>query len=438
MSRKRSSDGDSGSSKRFKNDQPSRVVFLRNLPGMVTDAEINEVCARFGTLVNIMRLDAKNQAFIEFEHLDGAKALLRTFNGQFPIKGKIASALYSDRQYISFTRELDDNPPNRILFVIITLQIHPVDCDTLYQVFSRIGKVRKVVLQTKAVQLQGFVEMETAAQAAEAKAQFNHKHIYACSCRLSIAFAKLQTLDCSDPNYTRDYTVSEPRSSQPASSSMAITSVPQDDQFSDRRSEDSGGCVLLVNGLDDKIKPEELFNLFGTCGDVMKVKILFNKRDSALLEFRNSSQAATAREMMQGCPISGRQLHIVPSSKDSINISRADNQEADLSRDFTHCGSHRFRDENSPQFQYIRPPCEILHVSNIPPNIDEEALMDAFAPFGARHAELFKKKTTMGTVVFKSVESPRGECGLGRRPPSNPLPSRLPRFHRTFTLRFPI
>lgn len=39
MSRKRSSDGDSGSSKRFKNDQPSRVVFLRNLPGMVTDAE---------------------------------------------------------------------------------------------------------------------------------------------------------------------------------------------------------------------------------------------------------------------------------------------------------------------------------------------------------------------------------------------------------------
>lgn len=58
------------------------------------------------------------------------------------------------------------------------LLIHPVDCDTLYQVFSRIGKVRKVVLQTKAVQLQGFVEMETAAQAAEAKARHRFTVIF--------------------------------------------------------------------------------------------------------------------------------------------------------------------------------------------------------------------------------------------------------------------
>ena len=92
------------------------------------------------------------------------------------------SVAYSDRQCISFTRELNETAPNRILFIIITLLIHPVDCNTLYRVFSRVGSVRKVVLQNKSVQLQGFVEMEDVMQAAEAKAQFNNKHIYASRC----------------------------------------------------------------------------------------------------------------------------------------------------------------------------------------------------------------------------------------------------------------
>ena len=91
---------------------------------------------------------------------------------------QVVQCVFSDKPSISFHRELNETPPNKIIFVIVTLLFHPVDCDTLYQVFSRVGTVKKVVLQNKNDKLQGFVEMDTLNEAEEAKKQFNNKHIY--------------------------------------------------------------------------------------------------------------------------------------------------------------------------------------------------------------------------------------------------------------------
>jgi hypothetical protein len=46
-----------------------------------------------------------------------------------------------------------------------------------------------------------------------------------------------------------------------------------------------GSPVILVNNLDpERAMPEPLFNLFSTCGTVQRIKILYNKRDSALIQ----------------------------------------------------------------------------------------------------------------------------------------------------------
>ena len=131
----------------------------------------------------------------------------------------------------------------------------------------------------------------------------------ACSCKMAIAFAKLSSLDCTDPTCSRDFTLhpfdeNSPEAAVPSQSTSASTMQTQiaypGTQAYDRLTggvvdPSGGGNVLLVNHLDERVKPDELFNLFGTCGDVMKVKILFNKRDSALLEFRNPAQAKCAK-----------------------------------------------------------------------------------------------------------------------------------------------
>jgi len=46
--------------------------------------------------------------------------------------------------------------------------------------------------------------------------------------------------------------------------------------------------VLIVSNLPPKTLPYYLFKLFGVYGNVMRVKILFNKRDNALVEFEDS------------------------------------------------------------------------------------------------------------------------------------------------------
>ena len=115
------------------------------------------------------------------------------------------------------------------------------------------------------------------------------------SCKMAIQFAKLESLDCTDPACSKDYTAGGV--SIPSSSSTPATPQPPplQHQYPGTHGVDGHGAVLLVNHLDERVKPQELFNLFGTCGDVMKVKILFNKRDSALLEFRNPAQAKAAK-----------------------------------------------------------------------------------------------------------------------------------------------
>lgn len=50
--------------------------------------------------------------------------------------------------------------------------------------------------------------------------------------------------------------------------------------------------VVLVNHLDsERITLDALFNLFSTCGIVQKIKVLFNKRDTALIQFLSPDQA---------------------------------------------------------------------------------------------------------------------------------------------------
>jgi hypothetical protein len=60
------------------------------------------------------------------------------------------------------------------------------------------------------------------------------------------------------------------------------------------------GSVLLVNKLpiDDAVTPDALFTLFGVYGDVIRVKILWNKRDTALIQMATSQHAQVARQQL--------------------------------------------------------------------------------------------------------------------------------------------
>ena len=61
-------------------------------------------------------------------------------------------------------------------------------------------------------------------------------------------------------------------------SGMGLMGMPQMRQ-------QQGGCVLIVSNLEEtRVTPDVLFTLFGVYGDVLRVKILFAKKDTALIQ----------------------------------------------------------------------------------------------------------------------------------------------------------
>jgi len=145
-----------------------------------------------------------------------------------------------------------------------------------------------------------------------------------------------------------------------------------------------GSPVILVNNLDpERAMPEPLFNLFSTCGTIQRIKILYNKRDSALIQFESPEMADNARRTLSGCPLWGRNIIISSSKHSSVQASRSDAEDegAKLFSDYSSSTLHRYRNNNQRTIPSIEP-SKLLHISNISPNIGEDEIRELFTPFG--------------------------------------------------------
>jgi len=116
---------------------------------------------------------------------------------------------------------------------------------------------------------------------------------------------------------------------------------------------DSGpmkGCVLLVNNLTpDKITPDKLFILFGVYGDVLRVKILFNKRDTAMIQFASPQGAHLAHLHLNHLFLHSKEITVTPSKHPEISLPRSGEAEesAALTKDYTSSPIHRFKNTAS-------------------------------------------------------------------------------------------
>ncbi|KAL5108069.1 Polypyrimidine tract-binding protein 2 [Taenia crassiceps] len=139
----------------------------------------------------------------------------------------------------------------------------------------------------------------------------------------------------------------------------------------------TGSPVLLVTQLNaEEITLDILFTLFGVYGDVQRVKILYNKKDSALIQFSDAYQANLALQYLNGIPLLGRTLRCQPSRH--LSVTPAGELEAELTRDYTGSRLHRFRSVNSRNFSNICAPNTVLHVSGLPEDVCEDEIADLF------------------------------------------------------------
>ncbi|KAF5402433.1 Regulator of differentiation 1 [Paragonimus heterotremus] len=169
----------------------------------------------------------------------------------------------------------------------------------------------------------------------------------------------------------------------------------------------NGGTVLIVSNLnEERVYPDALFTLFGVYGDVTRVKIMFNKKDTALVQFSDSQQALTALQFLSGQRLWDKCMKIAVSRHNVVQLPR-DEAENHLTKDYSTSLLHRFRKPNSKNFMNIYPPSHILHLSNIPPSINEEDIRILFASkgFEVTGFRFMQKDKKMALVQLDSIDT---------------------------------
>uniref|UniRef100_K7FHJ2 Polypyrimidine tract-binding protein 2 n=1 Tax=Pelodiscus sinensis TaxID=13735 RepID=K7FHJ2_PELSI len=345
-----------------------------------------------------------------------------------------------------------------VLRIIIDNMYYPVTLDVLHQIFSKFGAVLKIITFTKNNQFQALLQYGDPVNAQQAKLALDGQNIYNACCTLRIDFSKLVNLNVKYNNdKSRDYTRPDLPSGdgQPALDPAIAAAFAKETSllvipFSGRGSpppfpfttfaglgpphththtepntlesgagRDStcrvgmpgvsagGNTVLLVSNLNEEmVTPQSLFTLFGVYGDVQRVKILYNKKDSALIQMADGNQSQLAMSHLNGQKMYGKIIRVTLSKHQTVQLPREGLDDQGLTKDFGNSPLHRFKKPGSKNFQNIFPPSATLHLSNIPPSVAEDDLRTLFANTGGtvKAFKFFQRDHKMALLQMSTVE----------------------------------
>ncbi|NWX06175.1 PTBP1 protein, partial [Caloenas nicobarica] len=336
-----------------------------------------------------------------------------------------------------------------VLRIIVENLFYPVTLDVLHQIFSKFGTVLKIITFTKNNQFQALLQYADPVSAQHAKLSLDGQNIYNACCTLRIEFSKLTSLNVKYNNdKSRDYTRPDLPSgdNQPARAPGIISApyagagfppafaIPQAagltvpnvhgalaplaiptaaaaaaaaGRIAIPGLAGAGNSVLLVSNLiPERVTPQCLFILFGVYGDVQRVKILFKKKENALVQMADGNQAQLAMSHLNGQKLHGKPIRITLSKHQTVQLPRDGQEDHGLTKDYGNSPLHRFKKPGSKNFQNIFPPSATLHLSNIPPSITEEDLKMLFSSNGGmvKGFKFFQKDRKMALIQMGSVE----------------------------------
>jgi polypyrimidine tract-binding protein 1 len=470
--------------------KPSRVIHIRNIPNEVTEAEVVHLGVPFGRVTNVLVLKGKNQAFLEMADEVSATTMVNYFtNVSAQLRGRNVFVQFSNHKELKtdsthsnaglpvfilqnataqaalhaaqtlFGQGDTQGGPNTVLRVIVEHMVYPVTLDVLYQIFSRIGKVLKIVTFTKNHAFQALIQYPDVVTAQTAKLSLDSQNIYNACCTLRIEYSKLTNLNVKYNNdKSRDYTnptlpTGDPNLDMAIGGSAGVLGSPfaamhglgspltaySTAGVGDRAlfhsaaplasfmlpnaaaataalgaagirlhgQHGSIGCVLLVSNLNEEtITPDALFTLFGVYGDVHRVKILFNKKDNALIQMAEPHQAQLAMNHLDKIRVFAKPIRVTPSKHQTVQLPKEGQPDAGLTKDYANSTLHRFKKPGSKNYQNIFPPSTTLHLSNIPPNVTEDEIRVAFGKTGGtvKAFKFFAKDRKMALIQMSTVD----------------------------------
>ncbi|XP_052607137.1 polypyrimidine tract-binding protein 1-like [Peromyscus californicus insignis] len=375
--------------------------------------------------------------------------------------GNVGSAAPAAAAAVDTGRVVASRTP--VLRILVENYFCLVTLEVLHKLFSRFGTVLKIITYSKKNRFQVLLQYADPLSAQRAKLFLDGQNIYDACCTLRITFSGFTDLTVKYNNdKSRDYTRPDLPSgdSQPlpaqnkatalgapvaiSASSYASTGLPHtfavpqaagfafvpelcrapvplavpevavaavaagaESQVITSGSPALANAVLLVANLNpEKVTPQSLFILFGAYGNVQRVKILYKKKENALVQMADGSQAELALRHLNGHKLHGKSLCIVLSKHQSVKLPREGKEDQDLTKDYVNSPLHRFKKPGSKNFQNIFPPTATLHLSNLPTSVLEEDLKKLFSSGGGsvKAFKFFPKDRKMALIRMGSVE----------------------------------
>ncbi|KAL0428680.1 UNVERIFIED_CONTAM: Polypyrimidine tract-binding protein3 [Sesamum latifolium] len=348
--------------------EPSKVIHVRNVGHEISENDLLQLFQPFGVITKLVMLRAKNQALLQMQDIASAVNALQFYtNVQPSIRGRNVYVQFSSHQELTImdqNAQARGDEPNRILLVTIHHMLYPITVEVLHQVFSPHGFVEKIVTFQKSAGFQALIQYQLHQSAISARNSLQGRNIYDGCCQLDIQFSNLDELQVNYNNErSRDFTNPSLPSEQKGKSSQIKFLVPfmaawvwryrhvcpcrlQLVFWSLTPSHNfylhfkcneyvvmmgnaaaiaaafGGGlppgisgtndrCTVLVSNLNpDRIDEDKLFNLFSIYGNIIRIKLLRNKPDHALVQMGDGFQAELAVHFLKGAMLFGKRLEV--------------------------------------------------------------------------------------------------------------------------------
>ncbi|XP_047095107.1 polypyrimidine tract-binding protein homolog 3-like isoform X2 [Lolium rigidum] len=413
--------------------EASKVIHIRNVGQEIAEADLLQLMQPFGTVSKVVMLRAKNQALLQMQDIHSSVSALQYYSTVQPsVRGRNVYIQFSSHQELttdqsSHGRNSDqDSEPNRILLATIHHMMYPITVEVLHQVFKAYGFVEKIVTFQKSAGFQALVQYQSRQEAVEAFGALHGRNIYDGCCQLDIQYSNLSELQVHFNNdRSRDFTnPSLPTEQRPRPSQQGFPdpgglyafqqpgapfaqmgraamiaaafggSLPPGVSGTNER------CTLIVSNLNtEQTNEDKLFNLFSLYGNIVRIKVLRNKPDHALVEMADGFQSELAVHYLKGAMLFGNKLEVNYSKYPTITPS-ADAHE------YTNSSLNRFNSNVVKNYRHCCAPTKMIHISALSQDISEDAILTHVSEHGSvvgtKLFEVNGKRQAL--VLFESEE----------------------------------
>lgn len=406
--------------------EPSKVIHVRNVGHEISENDLLQLFQPFGVITKLVMLRAKNQALLQMQDVPSAINALQFYtNVQPTIRGRNVYVQFSSHQELTTMEQNAQgrgDEPNRILLVTIHHMLYPITVEVLHQVFSPHGFVEKIVTFQKSAGFQALIQYQLRQSAVVARSSLQGRNIYDGCCQLDIQFSNLDELQVNYNNErSRDFTnpnLPAEQKGRPSQSgySEAGVAFPQMANAAAIAAAFGGGlppgitgtndrCTVLVSNLNsDRIDEDKLFNLFSLYGNIIRIKLLRNKPDHALVQMGDGFQAELAVHFLKGALLFGKRLEVNFSKHPNIT------QGADT-HEYMNSNLNRFNRNAAKNYRYCCSPTKMIHLSTLPQDVTEEEIVSHLEEHGSIvNTKLFEMNGKKQALVLFETEEQATEA----------------------------